>query len=337
IGWRAASLTLHVRDRFIGWSVEQRRARIDEIANNSRYLILPWVEVKNLASHLLAANIKQVAGDWRRRYGHRLLLLETYVDGERFAGTCYRAANWVHVGQTRGYTKRGAGYVYHGHPKEVYLYVVERRFRQIIGCQRRPVDRRSVKFDRREGQLQMVLRHAGWSAEVAPEVELNETDMETLAQELVEFHDSFSGCYRRREQRQLGLAYLKGLLSDLVRKNVEAMALLLLGPKGVRLLQDFMGSYRWNDEAMLEEYQGRLSQLIGGEDGMLNVDSSEFGKKGVESVGVSRQYCGNLGKVDNCQSGVFIGYAGEKGYGLVDCRLYMPEKWFGEEYAERRK
>jgi len=80
-----------------------------------------------------------------------------------------------------------------------------------------------------------------------------------------------------------------------------------------------------------------LAREISTKEGMISVDSSEFVKKGTESVGVGRQYCGTLGKVDNCQSGVFIGYAGENGYGLVDCRLYLPESWFEKENAERWK
>jgi len=337
IGWGAAALKVEVRDRFIGWSVEQRRRGIGRIAKNNRFLVLPWVRVKNIASHLLARNIDQVVRDWKERYGDELLLVETYVDGELYAGSCYRGAGWVHVGQTRGYTKRGQGYVYHGHPKEVYVYVVDKRFRQIIGCERRPVPRRSVKIDRREGQLQMVLRHAGWSPEVVPQMQMSEEEVEAPAEELVSFHEEFRGYYKRREQRQLGLTYLRGLLTDLERKNVEAMALVLLGPRGVRVLQDFIGGYRWDDEGMKRAYQGQLSELIVQEDGMISVDSSEFAKKGKESVGVARQYCGALGKVENCQSGVFVGYAGEKGYGIVDWRLYVPEKWFGQEYEERRQ
>lgn len=108
----------------------------------------------------------------------------------------------------------------------------------------------------------------------------------------------------------------------------------------MRRLQDFITNYSWDHEGMLGAYQQAVTGLIcapGGDEGMLNVDSSEFAKKGKESVGVARQYCGNLGKVENCQSGVFLGYAGERGYGLLDCRLYLPQKWLTEEYAERRR
>jgi len=176
-----------------------------------------------------------------------------------------------------------------------------------------------------------------WDPDVVPTMELTEGDMKAMAGELTRFHQRFSRYYRRSEQRLLGLAYLRGLFTTLKRKTVEAIALLLLGKERVRSLQDFISTYGWDDEGMKGEYQQQLAGEISTEEGMLNVDSSEFVKKGTESVGVGRQYCGTRGKVDNCQSGVFVGYAGEKGYGLVDCRLFLPQSWFEEENAERWK
>jgi SRSO17 transposase len=169
-------------------------------------------------------------------------------------------------------------------------------------------------------------------------MDIDETDMEKLTQQLVEFHAEFSPFYGRREQHRFGLAYLRGLLSDLERKTAEGISLLLLDQSAVRRLQSFMTNYHWDHLGMLHAYQEALARLIyaPGDEGMVNVDSSEFTKKGKESVGVSRQYCGNMGKVENCQCGVFVGYASERGYGLVDCRLYLPEIWLTEEYADRR-
>jgi SRSO17 transposase len=176
-----------------------------------------------------------------------------------------------------------------------------------------------------------------WDPDVVPTMELTEKDMKAMAKALTRFHQRFSRYYRRSEQRLLGLVYLRGLFTTLGRKTVEAMALLLLGEKRVRSLQDFISTYGWDDKGMLREYQQQLAREISTKEGMISVDSSEFVKKGTESVGVGRQYCGTLGKVDNCQSGVFVGYAGENGYGLVDCRLYLPESWFEKENAERWK
>ncbi len=95
--WRMAA-----RDRWIGWSDAERARNLGFIVNNSRFLILPWVQVKGLAGKILAQCARQLRGDWQRRYGYRPLLLETLVDGRRFAGTCYRAANWIVLGETTG-------------------------------------------------------------------------------------------------------------------------------------------------------------------------------------------------------------------------------------------
>jgi SRSO17 transposase len=102
-------------------------------------------------------------------------------------------------------------------------------------------------------------------------------------------------------------------------------------------MQMFMKNYRWDPMAMQRKHQEMLATLIAAPDGMISVDPSDFPKKGKESVGVARQYCGALGKVENCQCGVFAGYSSDKGYGLLNCRLYMPESWFDKEQEERRK
>ena len=110
-----------------------------------------------------------------------------------------------------------------------------------------------------------------------------------------------------------------------------------VSPGEVRSLQKFMTNYRWDEDLMLRKIENMLAELISTGDGMITLDSSEIIKKGNESVGVARQYCGCLGKVENCQSGVFIGYTSSKGYGLIDRQLYMPQIWFEPEYEQRRK
>jgi hypothetical protein len=126
-------------------------------------------------------------------------------------------------------------------------------------------------------------------------------------------------------------------LSNQPAKSVEPIALAFLDANAVRPLQRFMKSYGWDDAAMAATHQALLAETLAAPDAMLTVDSCEFPKKGTESVGVARQYCGARGKVDNCQSGVFVGYTSDKGYGLVTSRLYLPESWFVKEQAQRRK
>ena len=113
---------------------------------------------------------------------------------------------------------------------------------------------------------------------------------------MVMFHEQFRECFYRVEQRILGQVYLQGLLSKILRKNVEAIALEYLGDTRVRALQKFITNYRWYDTVMLSKANGMLSDLVATEEGMITLDGSDIAKKGKESVGVARQYCGNTGK-----------------------------------------
>jgi SRSO17 transposase len=337
LGWKSGALKLQSRDCFIGWSVEQRKQYLAHILNNDRFVIAEGVRVRNLASHVLARNMRMVSRDWESRYGVKPYLLETFIDPERFSGSSYRAAGWQHIGSTKGYEKLKGGYRYHGRVKEVYVYVVEPEFRRIIGCERRSCPQEGSLTTHREERLRMMIQEAGYNPDLINWAGIQEEVVGRMAEELVEFHQLFGDCFRRKEQRLLGQSYLGGLLSDVPRKNVEAIALAFLGPKAVRCQQNFLSRYLWDEQRMLERHQGLLAEAVGEEDGMHTVDSSEIPKKGKESVGVARQYCGSLGKRENCQSGVFVGYTSRKGYGLVDRRLYVPKIWFEEQYAERRK
>lgn len=130
VAWASAALHCAARDRYVGWDEPTKRQRLHLVADNVRFLVLPWVRVKCLASKVLAANLRCLAQDWRQGWGHAVCLAETFVDSARFAATCYRASNWRYVGETKGQGKRGIGYVHHGHPKAVYLYPLQRRWRQ---------------------------------------------------------------------------------------------------------------------------------------------------------------------------------------------------------------
>jgi hypothetical protein len=123
LGWTSAAWRIAVRDRWIGWSDAQRRQALPCVVNNSRFLILPWVHLSDLASHILGRCARQLPDDWEARYGVRPLLLETLVDPARFQGTCYRAANWLALGQTVGRGRMDRANVLTGHaPKAVYVY-----------------------------------------------------------------------------------------------------------------------------------------------------------------------------------------------------------------------
>lgn len=130
LAFSSAPRHLGSRDRFIGWSAEARRKNIRLLAYNSRYLILPWVVVPHLASHLLGRIARVLSGDWERLYGHPIYFLETFVDPQRFRGTCYRAANWIYLGDTTGRGKDAPTHQRNRPIKHVLGYPLTKDFRQ---------------------------------------------------------------------------------------------------------------------------------------------------------------------------------------------------------------
>jgi hypothetical protein len=132
LAWSSAPRHLGCRDRFIGWSIEARRRNIRFIAYNLRFLILPWVEVPHLASHILGQLAKLLPKDWERIYGHPVYFLETFVDPQRFRGSCYRAANWTVLGRTTGRGKDDQTWRPNRPIKEVLGYPLCRRFRSLL-------------------------------------------------------------------------------------------------------------------------------------------------------------------------------------------------------------
>ena len=132
LAWSSAPRHLGCRDRFIGWSAEARRRNIRFIAYNLRFLILPWVEVPHLASHILGRMVRVLPEDWQRIYGHPVYFLETFVDPQRFRGTCYRAANWIVLGRTTGRGKDDQTGKPNRPIKEVLGYPLCRRFRPLL-------------------------------------------------------------------------------------------------------------------------------------------------------------------------------------------------------------
>lgn len=132
LAWSSAPRHLGPRDRFIGWSPESRRRNIHLVAYNLRFLIPPWVEVPHLASHVLGRMARVLPADWRRIYGHPVYFLETFVDPRRFAGTCYRAANWIVLGRTTGRGKDDQTKRPNRPIKHVLGYPLHRNFRQLL-------------------------------------------------------------------------------------------------------------------------------------------------------------------------------------------------------------
>jgi len=153
--------------------------------------------------------------------------------------------------------------------------------------------------------------------------------------EMGAYVEMFEPAFRRPEQLEWSKNYLLGLLGDAPRKNIERMAL-ELGEK-VRSMQHFMGQSPWEKEPVIAIHQRLVGETLGEVDGVALIDESSVVKQGDDSVGVAAQYCGSVGKIANGQVGVYLGYASRKGYSLLDGQLFVPDEWFDEAHAEKRR
>jgi len=167
-----------------------------------------------------------------------------------------------------------------------------------------------------------------------PVCNLAPRDVEQFVDALAAYHAAFAEAFRRPEQLAWADVYLQGLLGPLPRKTTERIA--LTHAVNVRDLQHFIGQSAWDCALVYERHHHLVAQNLGDADGVLLIDESGVVKQGHNSVGVASQYCGAVGKVANCQVGVYLGYASAKGYTLLDARLYLPELWFADAHAELR-
>jgi hypothetical protein len=133
--WSSAPRHLGPRDRFIGWSKEARRRNVHLLAYNTRFLILPWVRVPHLASHLLGRMARSIRTEWKQAFGHEVVYLESFTDPSRFRGTCYRAANWVFLGRTKGRGNNAPTMAQRVPIKEILGLPLDRRFRDVLGSE----------------------------------------------------------------------------------------------------------------------------------------------------------------------------------------------------------
>lgn len=169
-----------------------------------------------------------------------------------------------------------------------------------------------------------------------PKFDLKQNDVDDFRNELKGFHEQFDSCFLRSESRANFFRYMAGQFSQIERKSIEPIAIAVEGGK-VRAMQRFVSDAPWDDEKLILKYRKLFVDDLGHADGVVIFDESGFVKKGDDSIGVGKQYCGTIGKVENCQVGVFAAYALPYGYGLIDKRLYIPQNWFDDECEERRK
>jgi len=169
-----------------------------------------------------------------------------------------------------------------------------------------------------------------------PKFDLGKGDIKDFMNELKGFHEQFYDCFQRSESRDHFFRFMAGQFSPLERKSIEPIAL-AVKDGNVRAMQRFVSDAPWDDAGMGIKYRSMVNEDLGSINGALIFDESGFVKKGQDSIGVGKQYCGTIGKVENCQVGVFAAYVSEHGYALVDKRLFIPENWFTDAYFERRQ
>ena len=145
------------------------------------------------------------------------------------------------------------------------------------------------------------LQHANWDRQVLPPLDLSEEDIDAITDEFKAFHALFNNAFKRIEQIELSQCYIQGLMSPIERKSMEPIAINLMDTHRVRSLQHFVSSGVWRLDRLAHCHEEETAKTVADPSGVLSVDSSEFPKKGKDSVGVARQYCGRLGKTENCQ------------------------------------
>jgi hypothetical protein len=221
--WQASALVCGPRDQWINWARPIQFQRLHLIANNSRFLVLAQGRVPHLASRVLALSLRRLSSDWQRTHGHRLLLAETFVDPQRFAGTCYRAANWQCLGLTRGFARHAGQYRHHGHPKTVWVYPLHRRARHWL---RHPV------------------AHPEW-IQTMQRIELNDREMAQLREHLRQLPEPRGG---RRQ------------LHPLPTVLTIALAATLAGARGYLAISEFAARLSQDQLKALRGYFSRIQQ-----------------------------------------------------------------------------
>jgi hypothetical protein len=198
LSYNRASLKVGVRDLFIGWKEEQKNKLLGHIVNNNRFLILPWIRVKNLASHLLSRTLKILKRDWVNKFGIDPYFVETFVDRGKYPGICYQAANWQYFGETKGFSKVGKAFIYHGNRKGVYIYQLKKNFTAVVNS----VPCHQPLKKTRERVPNMMLSIPDWSNDIIEQAGITEEDVSKLGSLLDSYLTAFSECYTRSDQRK---------------------------------------------------------------------------------------------------------------------------------------
>ncbi|MDR2353049.1 MAG: IS701 family transposase [Deltaproteobacteria bacterium] len=330
ISFCSAIYRLGPRDMYVGWDEKTRQEYLPHILNNNRFLIFPWIKVRNLASHVLALSLKRVREDWTRQHGVEPYMVETFVENKRFSGTSYVAAGWTYLGVTKGFAKIGKDFVYHGNEKDIYVKVMNRRFYKMFkpDVSRLP--------NEKEELLNIIKAFPVDYPKILKKMGLKGLEQEKIQPLFAEHIARYTPYLGRKEHSKHFAAFITGLMSDLERKTAKAVAITYDGEGEARNMMNFMTSSILEDCGMLNEYQSEVSEIVFRNDLMITGDECDFPKKGKHSVGVYRQYSERLGKLNNCQLSVMTGISSLQSSALYDFSLFMPEEWFSDDYRKLR-
>jgi SRSO17 transposase len=331
ISYCSGAYKLGPRDQFIGWNESTRLEYLPHLLNNNRFLILPWIKVRNLASHTLALSLKMVREDWAKQYGVEPYMAETFVDREKYKGTCYLASNWKYLGTTKGFGRLGNSFTYHGHEKDIYVYILNRNFNKIFQPNTNHLYNESDEILGLITGVPMDYEKIVNNT-TGKKIELKKLD--TLLADHIMRYTPYLG---RKEHKTHFVAIIKGLLSNLDRKTLGQIAIAYESKIDERKMSFFMTRSIFDNEGMLEEYQKDLAEVLSGSIGMITGDVCDFIREGKQSVGIARQFSSNMDKVCNCQSSVIAGYSNLIGCGIIDYALYMPKLWFDKELKPLRE
>ena len=331
ISFCSAAYKLGPRDLYVGWDEKTRLLYLPHLLNNNRFLIFPWIRVKNLASHILAMSLNRVREDWTKQFDVEPYMVETFVNRNKYRGTCYLADNWVYLGTTKGFGRQGNSFVYHGEEKDLYVIIMNRRFAKVF---RLDIGRLP---NQEEEILKMIHGIPMYDPTILKRMGVENLSFETFRELLAKHLTPYFQYLGRKEHTAHFVAYIQGLLSDLERKSAMNIAIAYEGVSEIRNMNNFLTQALFDEKGMLELYQSELGEILSHPLGMITGDGCDFPKKGYNSVGVARQYCGRLGKVDSCQASIMIGFASPEGKGLADYELYLPHSWFGDDHEELRE
>lgn len=331
LSYNRAALRVGVRDTYIGWTDEGRRQNLKYVVSNHRYLILPWVRVKNLASHILGLSLRRLKRDWRELYGYEPELVETFV-GERYKGTCYLASNWLYIGETKGFGKVGNKFEYHGHRKKVFLYELDKGFIESLSpnLRRPPVS---------EEHSKVKVNFTDYSPSIIGATGLAKEDVGLFNDEYISYMGKYTPCFGHMAQLKHFRTYGVGLMSNSPRKSMRPIVL-EVSDEGTgitpRSMQQFMRRSTWSTDAVKKTYQRLIAGLVFGDDVAIAIDATIFGKHGKRSVGVGLRRLGDEGKADSSQMAVVCGLVSADAYALMDYALYFQRHWFDEDHESLR-